>query len=242
MLNHFITPPQPTPQPLTPAAPPAIVQDDGRKKREQCFIIMRQFKNRLAQNGITENAFWCWALATRELPFTGSRSQLSALDWTILAARLQTAQQNPHMFNVLCKTIHKQADCRVYRINTDLTETQIHTGVFDKSVFERCQRHADRTGCVVRCHMFGERQMFEPKRLKPDPTAPPTIENDPAKPARVYEVHHTGRETKWVEIPFPDTPNLRVWAQAYADKQNVDIEISTRDKCVLMRFSPTATY
>jgi hypothetical protein len=176
MLNTFLTPPHPQPTPQQVSVPAASQDaDDGGLKRKQCFAIVRDLKPRFIQQGISENAFWCWALATRDLSFVGSRSEMSTLDWTILSARLATAQQNKQMFSVLCDEIQKQADCRVYRINADLSETKVYHAVFDKSVYERCQRHAEATGCTVRCHAYGACETFEPAVSLLDPLAPPIM-------------------------------------------------------------------
>ena len=175
MLNQFITPPQPEMQQVNvPAAHP---DDDGLKRR-QCFAIVKAFKMRFVRQGISENAFWCWALATRDRDVLGSRSEMSTLDWTILAARLQTAHNDSAMFDNLCQEIIKQANCRVYRINADLSEKKVYDGIFEKSVYERCQRHADATGCTVKLHAYGACDAFEPTARKLDENTPPIIETE----------------------------------------------------------------
>lgn len=169
MLDNFqpTTQPQPIPQQVPPAAQPEPCDDGGQKQR-QCFAIVKTLKVRLHCKGITENAFWCWALGTQGKDVIGSRAQFEVVDYTILAARLHTAQQHKHMFDALCEQIHKQGNCRVYRINPDLSERKVYDYIFDKSVYERCQRHAEATGCMVRLHVYGQCEAFEPKERKLD--------------------------------------------------------------------------
>lgn len=174
MHNNQPTLHQPQPQHLTPAA--TIPTEHDRQKQRQCFAIVGDLKIRFATAGISENAFWCWALGAQGKDVIGSRAQFEVVDYTILAARLQTAQQHPHMFESLCVEIHKQGNCRVYRINTDLSETKVYDAIFEKTVYERCQRHADATGCTVRLHAYGKCEAFEPAEIKLDPNTPPTTE------------------------------------------------------------------
>lgn len=175
MLNIFKNPPQPKPitQQDTPAALPQTDCDDNGVKQRQCFAIVRALKIRFVQKGISENALWCWALAAQGKDVIGSRSQFEVVDWTHLAARLHTAQQHPHMFEALCEQIHKQGNCRVYRINPDQSEVKVYDYIFEKSVYQRCQRHADATGCTVRLHAYGDSESFEPTKRKLDPNTPP---------------------------------------------------------------------
>lgn len=77
------------------------------------------------------------------------------------------------MFESLCGEIHKQDNCRVYRINPDLSEIKVNDSLFDKNIYERCQRHADAAGCTVRLHAYGECKAFEPKAHTLDPNTPP---------------------------------------------------------------------
>lgn len=170
MRNLFVPIPQPTQQ-----GSPSAATDDGGQKKRQCFAIVKSLKVRFLQRGISENAFWCWALATRDIAFMGSRAAMSTLDWTILSARLHTAQNDANMFDNLCQEIKQQANCRVYRIHADLSESQVFIGVFDKKVYERCQRHSDATGCTVRLHVFGTIETFEPAHQVLDPNSPPII-------------------------------------------------------------------
>lgn len=164
-----------TPQQVT--APAALPKDDdnGRKQR-QCFAIVKKLKYRFVKNGISENAFWCWALGTQGKDVIGSRNQFEVFDWTFIAARLEAAQKHPHMFDALCEQIQQQGSCRVYRINPDLSEKKVYTGIFDKSVYERCQRHADATGCTVRLHAYGECESFDPAEITLDPNTPPILD------------------------------------------------------------------
>lgn len=175
MLNNFVNPPQPHPQPqqVPPAAHRAPDCHDDALKQRQSFAIVKALKNRFACNGISENEFWCWALAAQGKDVIGSRSQFEVLDWTLIAARLETAQRHKHMFEALCEQIHKQGNCRVYRINADLTEIKVYDGLFNKNIYERAQRHADATGCTVRLHAYGECESFEPKARTLDITSPP---------------------------------------------------------------------
>lgn len=173
MRNHFL--PLPQPQPTQQGNVPAAQVTDEGLKRRQCFAIVKALKVRFIQKGISENALWCWALAQRDIAFMGSRSAMSTLDWTILAARLHTAQHNATMFDNLCGEIRKQGDCRVYRIHADLSEVKVFAGVFDKKVYERCQRHADATGCTVRLHAYATVETFEPAHLMLDTNTPPII-------------------------------------------------------------------
>ena len=175
MRNHFLNNPQPTSQQVRT---PDAQHDDGGHKQSQCFAIVKALKIRFIQKGISENAFWCWALGSQGKEVIGSRSQFEVLDWTILAARLQTAQTHQNMFDVLCKQIVTQGNCRVYRINPDLSETKVHEGLFEKSVYERCKRHADATGCTVKLHAYGECEAFEPKERKLDGNTPPIIDTE----------------------------------------------------------------
>jgi len=175
MLNNFVHLPHPTPQQVSnPAAPPqSECDDDDGLKRRHCFAIVKTLKIRLNCKGITENGFWCWALGSQGKEVIGSRSQFHVLDWTVLAARLETAQQHTHMFTALCEQIHTQGNCRVYRINPDLSEKKVFEGLFDKAVYERCQQHATATGCTVRLHAYGECEAFYPEQIKLDPNTPP---------------------------------------------------------------------
>ena len=159
-----------TPQQVPPAA--HLYTDDGLKRR-QCFTIMSELKYRFVKHGISENGFWCWALGTQGKDVIGSRSQFEVFDWTFIAARLEAAQRHKNLFDALCEQIHKQGNCRVYRINADLSETKVYTGIFDKSVYERCQQHADNTGCTVRLHAYGDCVSFEPAEMRLDPNTPP---------------------------------------------------------------------
>lgn len=162
MLNNFVTCQIPKQQQPTRPPIPNNDTDDGLKKR-QCFAIMNKLKFQFNCNGISENAFWCWALKSQGKDANGSRAQLEVVDWTILAARLHAAQQNTALFDVLCQGIKKEAHCQVYRINPDASEKRIFTGIFEKSVFQRCQTHANATQCVVRCHAYGQIENFKPQ-------------------------------------------------------------------------------
>lgn len=163
-------PPQRTQQ-VTPAAP--LEFTDADLKKRQCFAIVKKLKRRFHLAGISENAFWCWSLGTQGLEVIGSRSQFEERNWTLLAARLDAAEKHPQLFEALCKQIKQQGNCRVYRINPDLSEIKVYDDVFEKSVYERSQRHADRTGCTVRLHAFGECESFEPAEMQHDPNTPP---------------------------------------------------------------------
>lgn len=178
MLNNFVSLPHPETQQVTPAAHPHADCDDNGLKRRQCFAIVKALKIRLNCAGITENGFWCWALGSQGKEVIGSRSQFHVLDWTLLSARLDTAQKHAHMFESLCEQIHKQGNCRVYRINPDLSEKKVYDGLFEKSVYERCQRHADATGCTVRLHAYGDCESFDPAEMTLDPNTPPISERE----------------------------------------------------------------
>lgn len=173
MHKQFVSLLQPNAQQVQPPAAPNVSSDDDGKKRKQCFAILAKLKQRFVNAGISENAFWCWALAQRDISFLGSRMAMSTLDWTILAARLHTAQRHAAMFDALCEQIHKQGNCRVYRINADLSEQKVFDGLFEKSVYDRAGRHANATGCVVRVHAYNVVETFNPKDLKLDPNTPP---------------------------------------------------------------------
>ena len=167
-----------TPQQVTiPAAHIHTGCDDDGLKRRQCFVIVSTLKYRFVQKGISENGFWCWALGTQGKNVIGSRSQFEEYDWTFIAARLAAAQDNVKLFDALCEQIHQQGNCRVYRINSDLSEIKVYDGLFEKSVYERCQPHADKTGCTVRLHAYSECESFEPKDRKLDQNTPPISDN-----------------------------------------------------------------
>lgn len=166
----------PPPQQQNPAAQTLPECEDDRHARGQCFAIVKALKLRFNCKGISENAFWCWALAAQGKDVIGSRSQFEVIDWTRLAARLATAQNLPHMFDALCAQILRQGSCRVYRINPDLTEKKVYTGIFEKAIYQRCKKHADATGCTVRLHAYGETEAFEPKQRILDKNTPPISE------------------------------------------------------------------
>lgn len=178
MFNHLIDPP--TAEDTTRhALLDTVTDDDGGLKRRQCFAIVAKLESGFKQAGISNNAFWCWALATRDLPPYSSRSEMSTRDWTHLAARLQTAQQNHDMFNALVKLIKKQADCRVVRRNPDYSHKKVFHGLFEKKIIERAAEYADLTGCIIYLFAYGECEIFEPAELKDDPNMemPPICQN-----------------------------------------------------------------
>ena len=234
MLNMFKT--------IAPATPPVSVQNvEGKRKAQRhAFAIVRSLKSRLTASGLSDTALWEYVKTHHGVT---TRSELSEVAWVTLTARLSAAEKDAHLFSVLCDAIKAATvACRAYRVHADGTFRKVYDGIITDDISHQCQKHADATGCIVRLHGADGQdgiQMFEPAEFAPDPTAPPTAENDPKRPARAFGILRRDRQTRWIEIPFPDTPNLEAWGQAYAEEKGFDVEITTRDAVVLMHFTAT---
>ena len=244
MLNIFKSLPVPPPQIKPPAPPENIDNQEGIRKaqREACAIV-RSLKPHLEARALSDSALWKWVKSSHKVT---SRSELTESQWVTLAARLFAAEKDDRLFSVLCDAITANAgNCRAYRIHANATFRKIYDGIITADIEERCQRHADTTGCRVRLHGSDGADgiiFFEPVELAYDPDCPPIGEFDPNKPARAYEVRTQGKVTHLIEIPFPDTPKLEAWGQAYADKTGFDINITDRQgHYVLMHFTAPPT-
>ena len=241
MLNMFKTMPVQPPQVAPPASPAIVDNQSGKRKAQRhAFAIVRSLKSRLTASGLSDTALWEYVKSYHGVT---TRSELSEVAWVKLTARLSAAEKDARLFSVLSDAIKAATGtCRAYRVHADGMFRKVYDGLITADISERCQRHANATDCLVRLHGADGQdgiQMFEPAEFAPDPNAPPTAENDPKRPARTFEIHRRDRETRWVEIPFPDTPNLEAWGQAYADEKGFDVEIATRDAVVLMHFTAT---
>ena len=244
MLNIFKSLLVPPPQVAPPAPPANVDNQEGKRKaqREACAIV-GSLKPRLEARALSDNALWEWVKSSHKVT---SRSELTESQWVTLAARLSAAEKDDRLFSVLCDAITANAgNCRAYRVHANGTFRNVYDGIITADIEERCQRHADTTGCIVRLHGADGADgiiFFEPVEFAYDPDCPPIGEFDRNKPARVFEVRRQDKVTHFIEIPFPDTPKLEAWGQARADKTGFDINITDRQgHYVLMHFKAPPT-
>lgn len=214
---------------------------DTDSAKRQSFALVKSLKPTLDKVGITENVLWDYILSSHEV---SSRKDLSELEWVRLAARLSAAEKNKRLRDVLVDEIKAAAgECRAYREHSDGTFKKVYEGIITEDIAERCQAHADKSGCVVRLHGADGSdgiQFFEPKAFAPDPDCPPIADMDTSKPARVFEVQCRDNETHYIEIPFPDVSDLLGWGQWHADSSGHCVVITARDgKTSLLRFEPS---
>lgn len=210
-----------------------------RHAQNQAFAIVRALESRLQAAGLSVKALWQWVL---DIHGVSSRSDLSDRQWVVLSARLFTAQHNSHMFDHLCDTIRKTVGtCRVYRSDTNGRRTKVYEGVITDDISDRCQKHADASGCDVELHNADGKnglQMFNPIAYAYDSDAPPIAPVDKTTPARIFEVHTKGKATQYLEIRFPDTSRLREWCRQYVLAYEVDIVVTDRlAHYALMKFT-----
>ena len=216
-----------------------IGETDSAKR--QSFAIVKSLKPTLEKVGITEQALWDYILSSHEV---SSRKDLSELEWVRLAARLSAAEKNKQLLDVLVSEIKAAAgECRAYREHSDGTFKKVYEGIITADIEERCQAHADASGCLVRLHGADGSDgivFFEPADDAPDPSCPPVAEFDSSKPARVFEVQCRDTETHYIEIPFPDVSDLLGWGQRHADSTGFEVVITARDgKTSLLSFEPS---
>ena len=209
--------------------------------RRQSFAIVKSLKSTLEEVGITDQVLWDYILSSHEV---SSRKDLSELEWVWLAARLSAAEKNKQLLDVLIEEIKSAVgECRAYRVHADGTFKKVYEGIITEDIEDRCQAHADASGCLVRLHGADGSDgivFFEPKDFAPDPSCPPVAEFDPNKPARVFEVQCKGNETHYIEIPFPDVSDLLGWGQRHADTTGFEVVITARDgKTSLLTFEPS---
>lgn len=133
--------------------------------------------------------------------------------------------------------------CRAYRVHSDGTFLHVYDGILTEDIADRCQKHADASGCTVRLHGADGSDgivFFEPAEYTPDPNCPPIAEVNPKKPARVFELHTNGNETQYIEIPLPDTSDLQSWGQHHANETGHTVRVTCRlGHNRLMSFQPT---
>ena len=194
MLNIFKSLPVPPPQIKPPAPPENIDNQEGIRKaqREACAIV-RSLKPHLEARALSDNALWEWVKSSHKVT---SRSKLTESQWVTLAARLFAAEKDDRLFSVLCDVITANAgNCRAYRVHANATFRKIYDGIITTDIEERCQRHADTTGCIVRLHGSDGSDgiiFFEPVEFAYDPDCPSIGEFDRDKPARAFEVRTQG--------------------------------------------------
>jgi len=216
------------------------IETDSDIARRHSFALVRSLTPKLQKSGITETALWSYVLSSFEV---SSRKDLTSYDWVRLAARLSAAAKDSTLLGVLVDEIKTCVGlCRVVRVHSDGTLREVYEGVITDDIEARCQSHADKSGCVVRlegCDGADGILFFEPAEYAPDPHCPPVASPNPNKPARVYEIHRSGNETTYVEIPFPDTSDLSGWGQRHANACGYDVHITCRlGQNVLHRFEP----
>ena len=222
-----------------PVVSEAIADTDTAKRHS--FAIVKSLKPTLEEVGISEQALWDYILSSHEV---SSRKDLSELEWVRLAARLSAAEKNKQLLDVLVDEIKSAVgECRAYRVHADGTFKKVYEGIITEDIEQRCQAHADKSGCVVRLHGADGSdgiEFFEPKAFAPDPKCPPVAEFDSSKPARVFEVQCHGNETHYIEIPFPDVSDLLGWGQRHSDSTGHCVQITARDgKTPLLSFEPS---
>lgn len=231
--------------PTTPSqqATDAPEQNQNAERKQQtindCFSIINTLKPRFEAQGFTETDIWTALLKDYKV---NSRQDLTEIEWVALHKRLTEAHRDDHMFGILCKTVKLViGSCRAYRLNPDLTYVKVYDGIITADIEERCQRHADATGCIVRLHGADKSdgiKEFDPAELKLDSNSPPIAENND-RPARAFEITTKDNETHYIQIiPLPDTPKLDAWARAYASDKDVEVIITTRDNVVINRYKP----
>lgn len=142
--------------------PKVTAPEDAGVQRRRSFALFSELKGRFEEVDISENAFWCYMLQFRGQQFTGSRKQLADRDWTVIAARLHSARDNTSCFSQLVDEIKTKGSCRVYRINPDFSQERIFTGIFEKSLWERAEKYADKTGVNVLIVAYGSQKIFTP--------------------------------------------------------------------------------
>lgn len=223
---------------------PRVVCDDisdTDTARRQSFAIVKSLLLKLEKVGITEKVLWDYILSSHEV---SSRKDLSELEWVRLAARLSAAEKNKQLLDVLVSEIKAAAgECRAYREHSDGTFKKVYEGLITADIEQRCQAHADKSGCVVRLHGSDGSDgivFFEPKEYVPDPKCPPVPEIDLSKPARVFEVQCRVNETHYIELPFPDASDLLGWGQHHADSTGFEVLMTACDgKTPLLSFEPS---
>lgn len=91
-----------------------------RHAQKQAFARAATLAPRLEAKGLSEDALWQWI---KDRFHVSSRSELTEEHWVVTGARFFAAQQNTHLFNVLCDTlrVYTELDCEdqfvVKRIN-----------------------------------------------------------------------------------------------------------------------------
>ena len=205
-----------------------------RNAQRACFAILNKLSPRLEAEGLSADAVWEYVKQTHDVE---SRAELSELEMVVLQARLSAASRDSRLFLVLCSEVQNSfPQCRVYRINPNLSEKKVYDGFLTADIEKRCQEHADTTGCVVRLHGADgadDVRIFDPVVMRQCPDMPPVADNN-NRPAKVFEVRDVNGTLTWVPVlPFPNTPKLVEWAQAHADANQCIIEITTRDGAVL---------
>lgn len=211
-----------------------------RHAQNQAFAIIRSITPRLKASGLSPDALWQWVLDNHNVT---SRSDLTEKQWVILSARLFAAQRNTQLFDHLCNTIRQSVTtCRVYRSDIRTGKrTKVYDGIVTTDITQRCQKHADATGCDVELHNvdgIDGLQMFEPAEYAHDPDMPPIAPIDKTTPARLFEIHTTDNKTQFVEIRFPDTSRLRQWCQQYVAAYGIDLIVTDQlAQNTLMKFS-----
>lgn len=204
------------------------VETDNDIHRRQAFSIVKNLTPKLKKAGLSDKALWTYFLSAHQVC---SRKDLTEKDWVVIAARLSAAERDSTLFGFMVKDIKSVITCRAYRIHNDGTFKKVYDGIITEDIEERCQNHADASGCTVRLHgADGEDGIvfFEPTEPVPDPNCPPIAAVNPNKPARVFELHTNGKETQYIEIPFPDTSDLKDWGQQHANETGVDVHITCR--------------
>ena len=210
-----------------------------RNAQKACFAILKNLKPQLEAEGLSADVVWDYVKETHNVD---SRSNLNERDYIILQARLSAASRDSHLFLILCSEIQNSfPQCRVVRVNADLSMTKVYDSILTDDIRERCRRHAEATGCTVRLHGADGKDAIEefvPDTWRPAPDGPPIAKDNPDLPSRVFELHRQGSETHWVEVPFPDTSDLAGWGQRHADSTGHDVQITDRmGQVVLMEFS-----
>ena len=159
MLNNFVSIPQPETQQSKPIA---AQNDDGGKHHAQksCFAAFNALNPRFEADSISESAFWCWALWSRKRDPFGSRKQFDALDWTILTARLNAAQNAPACFKALCAEIRHAGDCEIINVEND---KEIYRGLVDKKTLDRAKKYAENNNCTIKLTAYETDQIFQPE-------------------------------------------------------------------------------
>lgn len=140
-----------------PVLPP---QPDNQRNR--AFALMSEIKDRFNDIEITEDAVWSFLLHSREHDFTGSRKQFTDLDWSVVAARFHSCRDNTTCFQQLVDAIKTQGSCRVYKETEQGSHKKVFEGIFDKSLWDRAEKYAHRTGFNVWILAYGTKKVFTP--------------------------------------------------------------------------------